>query len=127
MIKYTFTPSQLLNSYNLKVMTKVASIFDELGEGDYYMCRSVILEDLGSWLVQSDWTDRSGYYMTIRLAPLDQHRPEVREMARAIIGRFIDIFVGRNANETKYENQQGLDKGEKVSVFVHTDTNSIGD
>ena len=121
-IKHSFTPSELINSTNRTVMTKVAKLFESNPQ-----CEGLILEDCGSWLEQRDWTDRSGFYMTLRLAPLDKHRDEVQNAGRNIFGKFIDMFPRRNTNGTSYDGYNGLEDGEKVTVFVHTDTTSIGD
>ena len=121
-IKYSFTPRELINAYNRKVMTKVAEVFELSPQRD-----GVILEDCGSWLEQRDWTDRTGFYMTIRLAPLDKHREAVQEEGRRIIGKFLDVFSGRKASGTTYEGQEGYLEGEKVTVYVETSSYSIGD
>lgn len=126
-IKYTFTPRELINTYNRQVMTKVAEIFESVLRNGVALDQSVILEDCGSWLEQSDWTDRSGFYMTIRLHPLDRHREEVQEKGRTIVRRFLELFPARTANGTSYEGQDGYKDGEKVTVYVHTSTYSIGD
>ena len=121
-IKYSFTPRELINTYNRKVMTKVAEIFESSPQRD-----GIILEDCGSWLEQRDWTDRTGFYMTIRLAPLDKHSEAVQEEGRRITGKFLDMFTGRKASGTTYEGQDGYLEGERVTVYVETSSHSIGD
>ena len=121
-IKYSFTPRELINTYNRKVMTKVAEIFESSPQRD-----GIILEDCGSWLVQEAWQDRGGFYMTIRLAPLDKGREAVQEEGRRITGKFLDMFTGRKASGTTYEGQDGYLKGERVTVYVETSSHSIGD
>ena len=108
-------------------MTKVAEIFESVLRNGVALDQSVILEDCGSWLEQLSWTDRSGFYMTIRLHPLDKHREDVQEKGRTIVRRFLELFPDRTANGTSYEGQDGFKDGEKVTVFVHTSTYSIGD
>ena len=125
-IKYTFTPRELINSYNRQVMTKVAEIFESVLRKGVALDQSVILEDCGSWLEQLSWTDRMGFYMTIRLHPLDKHREDVQEKGRAITAKFLEVFRGSSLG-TFYEGQEGYKDGEKVTVFVHTSTTSIGD
>lgn len=121
-IKYSFTPRELINTYNRKVMTKVAEVFESSP------CRDgIILEDCGSWFVQEAWVDRGGFYMTIRLAPLDKHREAVQEEGRVIIRKFLDMFLGRKASGTFYEGQDGYLEGERVTVYVETSSYSIGD
>ena len=127
-IKYTFTPRELINTYNRQVMTKVAEIFESVLRNGYGgRDESVILEDCGSWLEQLSWTDRMGFYMTIRLHPLDKHREDVQEKGRAITAKFLELFPDRTANGTFYEGHEGYKDGEKVTVYVHTSTTSIGD
>jgi hypothetical protein len=121
-IKYSFTPRELINTYNRKVMTKVAEIFESSPQRD-----GIILEDCGSWLVQEAWQDRGGFYMTIRLAPLDKGREAVQEEGRRITGAFLDMFTGRKASGTTYEGQDGYLEGERVTVYVETSSYSIGD
>jgi len=121
-IKYSFTPRELINTYNRKVMTKVAEIFESSPQRD-----GIILEDCGSWLVQEAWQDRGGFYMTIRLAPLDKGREAVQEEGRRITGAFLDMFTGRKASGTTYEGQDGYLEGERVTVYVETSSHSIGD
>jgi hypothetical protein len=121
-IKYSFTPRELINTYNRKVMTKVAEIFESSPQRD-----GIILEDCGSWLVQEAWQDRGGFYMTIRLAPLDKGREAVQEEGRRITGKFLDMFTGRKASGTTYEGQDGYLEGERVTVYVETSSHSIGD
>ena len=121
-IKYSFTPHELINTYNRKVMTKVAELFESSPHRD-----GIVLEDCGSWLVQEAWQDRGGFYLTIRLAPLDKHREAVQEEGRVIIRKFLDMFLGRKASGTTYEGQDGYLEGEKVTVYVETSSHSIGD
>jgi len=121
-IKYSFTPHELINTYNRKVMTKVAKVFESSPH-----LRGIVLEDCGSWVVQEAWQDRGGFYMTIRLAPLDKHREAVQEEGRRIIGKFVDMFTGRKASGTTYEGQEGYLEGGRVTVYVETSSHSIGD
>ncbi|NDE01846.1 MAG: hypothetical protein EBZ91_08880 [Gammaproteobacteria bacterium] len=121
-IKHSFTPQELINTYNRKVMNKVAEIFASSPQRE-----GVILEDCGSWLVQEAWQDRVGFYMTIRLAPLDLRREDVQEEGRIITRKFLDMFPDRTANGTFYEGQDGYLEGEKVTVFVQTASFSIAD
>jgi hypothetical protein len=121
-IKHSFTPQELINTYNRKVMNKVAEIFASSPQRE-----GVILEDCGSWLVQEAWQDRTGFYMTIRLAPLDKHREAVQEEGRVITRKFLDMFPDRTASGTFYEGQDKYLEGEKVTVFVQTAAFSIGD
>ena len=122
-IKYKFTPDQLINKSCLAVMTKVAGIFREHGgEG----CdRSIILEDLGTWLEQRDWTDATGFYMTARIAPLDLNRPDVWENAMKILHAFTSLFPGKTVRSE--DSDPGFAKGGRMTVWVTTGVHGIGD
>jgi hypothetical protein len=123
-IKYPFTPEQLINKSNLSVMTKVAEIFHDLCGGGG--CdRSVILEDLGSWLEQRDWTDVTGFYMSVRIAPLDLNRPDVRENAMKILHAFTNLFPGKTVRSE--DSEEGFAKGGRMTVWVTTDVHGIAD
>lgn len=122
-IKYKFTPDQLINKSCLAVMTKVAEIFREHGgEG----CdRSVILEDLGTWLEQRDWTDATGFYMTARIAPLDLGRPTVQAEAQKILRSFTGLFPGKTVRMEEPEEE--FTKGGRMTVWVTSDVHGIAD
>ena len=122
-IKYTFTPDQLINKYYLTVMTKVAEIFRE--HGGVGADRSVILEDLGSWLEQRAWTDVTGFYMTARIAPLDLGRPDVQEGAQKILLSFTNLFPGKTVRSE--DSEPGFAKGGRMTVWVTTDMHGISD
>ena len=121
MYKNDFTPRDFLNPHHRVLMDKVAGIFVAATGGD----RScVILEGLGTWLEQLDWSDRSGYFLKLRLAPLDKGRPGVHDAGKAIIAGFSALFPGKKAEVL---NGDTLLDGGTVTVKVHTDTYSIGD
>jgi hypothetical protein len=122
-IKLPFTPDQLVNKHNLTVMTKVAEIFNEHGGGG---CdRSVILEDLGSWLEQRDWTDATGFYMTARIAPLDLNRRDVQDAAQKILLSFTNLFPGKTVRSE--DSEPGFAKGGRMTVWVTTGVHGIAD
>ena len=121
-IKYSFTPSALINTYNRKIMTKVAELFESSSQRDH-----VLLADCGSWLVQDAGMDRSGFYMTIRLHPLAKHLEAVQAEGQVIIGKFLALFYGRNASGTFYEDHDKYLEGENMTVYVETSSRTIGD
>lgn len=124
-IKYPFTPEQLINKSNLAVMTNVAEIFNEYGGGGG--CdRSVILVELGSWLEQRDWTDVTGFYMSVRIAPLDLSRPDVRENAIKILQSFTDMFPGKSVR-TEDGDAVPFTSGGRTTVWVTTNVQGIND
>ena len=123
-IKHPFTPEQLVNKSNLAVMTKVAEIFREHGGGGG--CdRSVILEDLGSWLEQRDYAFATGFYMTARIAPLDINRRDVQEAAQKILLSFTNLFPGKTVRSE--DSEPGFAKGGRMTVWVTTGVHGIAD
>ena len=121
-IKYSFAPNELINTYNRKIMTKVAELFESSSQRDH-----ALLVDCGSWLVQDEGLDRSGFYMTIRLHPLAKHHEAVQVEGRVIIGKFMALFYGRNASGTFYEDHDKYLEGEPMTVYVETSSRTIGD
>jgi hypothetical protein len=119
-IRYSFTPRELVDPRNRRVMLGVAEMF----EGSPFR-EGVLLEDAGSWLQQDAWVDRTGFYMTVRLAPLDVGRPEVRAEGRRLVAGFVDAFLGRDG--VSYEGEELYEEGGRLTVFVETAHHSIGD
>jgi hypothetical protein len=123
--KQPFTPRDLINSRYLEVMTSVADLFK-----DPIVRDRIVLEDLGSWLEQSSWTDKSGFYMTIRLAPLYKHLPDTQAAGRQLA---LDFLTSRT--DTRLEpavaqiagQADRLNGGEPVTYVIETDTYHIGD
>jgi hypothetical protein len=127
-----FTPQDLLSKANRDVAERVAEAWDDIfgkdtrGGAANLSRRSVILEGLGTCFRHNDWSDDDGYFMTIRLHPLDMHREETRENARKLTRRFLAGFqVPRNRIE--YEGHEDFLKGGSVTVFVVTHNHPIGD
>jgi hypothetical protein len=121
-IKHTFTPRELISSTHRKIMNSVAESYLKLGD---YTRDGVILEDLGSWLEQQAWTDVTGYYMTLRLAPLDLGRVSVQEAGQKMLSAFTDLFPGK---KFRMEEETGsFVSGGKMTVYVTTDTYGIAD
>ena len=125
MIKRPFTPRDLLNESNMRVMTKVAELFKKHCEGG--LATTVILEDCGSWLQQNSWTDDTGLYLTLRLHPLDNKREDVRACGRAIWQDFIAEVGGATHNAWVEESDAAYIDGGKTTIYVKQSTYSIGD
>ena len=117
--------SDLLKASNRQLMANVAKIWDEqvAPEKDYMDRGSVILEEVGHWLNQSSWTDETGYYLKLRLAPLDAGRKDVQEKGRKVLQAFRALYPGAKASFV----EGSLEDGEKVTLAIHTSTHSIGD
>ena len=123
-IKQPFTPRDLINSRCLEVMTSVADLFKDPVVRD-----RIVLEDLGSWLEQSAWTDTTGFYMTIRLAPLYKHLPDTQAAGRQLALDFLTALSGMRVLDAAQVTGQAdlLNGGEPVTFFSKTATYSIGD
>ena len=122
--KQPFTPRDLINSHCLEVMTSVADLFK-----DPIVRDRIVLEDLGSWLEQSGWTDKSGFYMTIRLAPLYKHLPDTQAAGRQLALDFLTSLSGMRVIDAAQVTGQAdrLNRGEPVTYVIATDTYYIGD
>jgi hypothetical protein len=122
--KQPFTPRNLINSRYLEVMTSVADLFK-----DPIVRDRIVLEDLGSWLEQSGWTDKSGFYMTIRLAPLYKHLPDTQAAGRQLALDFLTSLSGMRVIDAAQVTGQAdrLNRGEPVTYVIATDTYYIGD
>lgn len=121
MIKHPFTVREAMNSHLLKFVGKTAAAFKV---GDSYD-QPFILEEAGTWTVQSDWTDRTGYYVTYRIAPLDCRRERVIAAAVDAEKKWNELFL--DAKERRREVVDHLDPATRITLYVHTDTYSIGD
>ena len=122
--------ADLLNSNNRKLAEKVATLWDRVvAPEEQYMERgSVILVDFGHWLDQKAWTDDHGYFLKVRLAPLDKHKLHVQNRGMAVIRGFKAMF-GDGECETMVDNPHAFETGseETVTVVVKTGFNMIGD
>ena len=123
-IKQPFTPRDLVNSRYLEVMTSVADLFKDPAVRD-----RIVLEDLGSWLEQSAWTDTSGFYMTIRLSHPYKHLPVVQAAGRQLALDFLTSLSGMRVIDASQVAGQAdrLNGGEPVTYVIETDTYHIGD
>lgn len=126
MIRHPFTVRDAMNPHLLSFVKNTAEAFRFNGTtGVYAGIQPFILEDAGTWTEQSDWTDRTGYYVTFRLAPLDATKPDVVEHARLSENRWNAMFPG--AKKRWREVEDHLDPNTRVTLFVQTDEYSIGD
>jgi hypothetical protein len=126
MIKRPFTPRDLLNESNMRVMSTVAELFKK-HDAKTGCDTTVILEDCGSWLQQNAWTDDTGLYLTLRLAPFVTHREDERARGRAIWQDFIAAVGGATHNAWVEESEDDYIHGGKTTIYVKQSTYSIGD
>lgn len=123
-----FTNSDQLKSTVRALTAKVADLWTQhvAPERDYDKRDNVILVNMGHWLEQSSYVDRTGYFITIRLHPLYNHLPRVQESARAVLGSFLALFPGHTA--AHYEGRENLEGGTgNITLVVETGMFSIGD
>mgnify|MGYP003425385875 CR=1 FL=1 len=99
--------------------------------------RSIIVEDLGDWYNEVGATHESGYFMKLRLAPLDAHRADVQDAVWRLIDGFVESFPKRilysfnllgaqHRGTTRVdppEVTKALGKGDSIIVIVHLHSN----
>lgn len=124
MIKNPFRVRDASNPHYLEVLSAIVKLFREESKAAGLDGDVLIVEDFGTTLVQSDWTDRTGWYVTYRLHPLySRLKPLVEAAARAEM-RFNALFPGKPAR--REEAEPGNPNG-KVTLFVENGCHSIGD
>ena len=64
MIKTPFRVRDAANPQYLSVLTAIVKLFREESKSAGLDSDVLIVEDFGTTLVQSDWTDRTGWYVT---------------------------------------------------------------
>ena len=120
--------ADLLNANNRKLAERVAGLWNRYvaPEADYMRRQSVILVDFGHWLDQKAWTDDHGFFLKVRLAPLDRNRKDVQDRGTAVANGFKTMF---GDCEVYVDNPQAFETGseETVTVVVKTGFNMIGD
>jgi hypothetical protein len=79
----------------------------------------IILEEIGTTLEQLAYLDRTGWFVTWRLAPLYREIPSIIEAGN----RFAERLKSHFASKTHFE----VFENEKRTLYVTTGTNSIGD
>lgn len=124
---YPFDAQDLICESNLSLMKKISGIWDRCvaEESDHADRRSVLLEGAGYWIQQSSWIDETGYFIKIRLHPLDRSRKEVHDRGRKVLQEFEGLFPG--SRRTYVENGDLLEDGATVTLVVNSDRRSIGD
>lgn len=131
MIKHPFTVRDATNSHYLETLRRVADIFTStlrsrpIGlrpnmEGD-----EVILVDFGTTLLQQDWRDETGYFVSYRLHPMYAHLEEVRSCVAVIESRLADLFDVKAWDVSRVD---GAVVGSDVStLYFRCGSHSIGD
>jgi len=120
-IKQPFTVRDAMNTHLLKFVSNTANAFKVLNSCN----QPFILEEIGTWLEQCDWTDKTGYYVTYRIAPLDCKRQSVVDAAANAEKKWNLLFL--DAKSRHREVVDHLDPATRITLLVHTDTMSIGD
>lgn len=124
----SLTIRDLLHPSNRDLTEKVAEIWNRhvAPDRDYLNRNNVIIEDLGRWLKQSDWTDETGFFIKFRLHPSFCHLERVQDAGRAVFKAFLELFPNRK--NTYVENASALDGGvDTITLVVETASYSVGD
>lgn len=126
MIKHPFTVRDAMNPHLLTFVKNTAEAFRFNGTtGIYAGIQPFIIEDAGTWTEQSDWTDRTGYYVTYRIAPLDSGNKTIRAAADDAEAKWNRLFPA--AKSRRREVADPSDLSTRVTLVVHTGIHSIGD
>jgi len=94
---------------------------------DSFAPQILILEDFGWADEQGAWTDKVGYFVEYRIAPLDSGRVGRSNLIQDFEDELKKSIFHQDPNPIIIRNP-GWEKGEsRVQLFWHVDTNSIGD
>ena len=94
---------------------------------DRYASQVLILEDFGWATEQCDWTDKEGFFVEYRIAPLDSGRVGRSNLVQDFENELKKgIFYG-DPNPLIIRNPGWETGSARVQLFWHLDTNSIGD
>ncbi|NBS92967.1 MAG: hypothetical protein EBT27_04420 [Betaproteobacteria bacterium] len=122
MIKQPFRIDSILYSYmDLKALNLVVDIFREVNAGSK-LGTCILLEDFGSTLEQSDWTDTIGHYVSYRISPsYERHHAALAavEQLKTKLAKLLHRHPSRRiASDIK---------NDVVTMYYIAETNSIGD
>jgi hypothetical protein len=130
-MKSPLSTRDLQNKYVRGKYNQIFQILDDIMSKTkfgppYYLNTSgneIILEEIGTTLQQLAWIDRTGWFITWRLAPLYKDIPSIIEAGNTFSKRLKEFFGGsvKESFETFDE-----ESGRRTAYFV-TSVNSIGD
>lgn len=125
-IRYPFKVNGGVDKAVYRKLGEVVDVIDRFTDFGL-STRHIILEDFGTWLRQSSWTDESGWYITFRVHPIIvAGRPERKG---AIAQKFMDVIEKEVFLSHKDKAFIMLDESSegRMEVFYRLDTTSIGD
>jgi hypothetical protein len=124
MLKYPFTIRDANNEHYLNQFVKVTGIFRDCSKDSGLGNDVLILEAFGSTLVQSAWTDETGYYITYRLHPLYSKLDALKVAAAKAESKFLAMFPGK---QFKRQVEDLNDPNTRITLLVECGSYSIGD
>jgi hypothetical protein len=124
MIKNAITIKDLSNSHLHAKFNEVVTLFRELSLATGLGADVLILEEFGTTLVQLDWTDETGWFVTYRLHPMYSHMTKMLEASLQAQSRFASICANKDFKVVRADEH---DRNTRITVYVKTGKHSIGD
>jgi len=124
MIKNAIGIKDLSNSHLHAKFNEVVTLFRELSIATGLGADVLILEEFGTTLVQLDWTDETGWFVTYRLHPMYSHMTKMLEASLQAQSRFASICANK---DFKVVREDEHDRNTRITVYVKTGRHSIGD
>jgi len=124
MIKNAITIKDLSNSHLHAKFNEVVTLFRELSLATGLGADVLILEEFGTTLVQLDWTDETGWFVTYRLHPMYSHMTKMLEVSLQAQSRFASICGNKDFKVVRADE---TDRNTRITVYVKTGKHSIGD
>ena len=124
MIKNAIGIKDLSNSHLHAKFNEVVTLFRELSLTTGLGADVLILEEFGTTLVQLDWTDETGWFVTYRLHPMYSHMTKMLEASLQTQSRFASICGNK---DFKVVRENETDRNTRITVYVKTGKHSIGD
>jgi hypothetical protein len=124
MIKNAITIKDLSNSHLHAKFNEVVTLFRELSLTTGLGADVLILEEFGTTLVQLDWTDETGWFVTYRLHPMYSHMTKMLEASLQAQSRFASICANK---DFKVVRENETDRNTRITVYVKTGKHLIGD
>lgn len=126
MMKHSLGVKDLSNSYLHAKFNEVVTLFRELSLATGFGGDVLILEDVGTTLIQKSWTDETGWFVTYRLHPIYSHTPKLVEASMHAQSRLVGI-LGGSAGKMRVERENEADRNTRITVFLGSSEHSIGD
>lgn len=120
--KHAFTVRDASNKHLLRAMEATADLFYKTNRTLGPCGDALLFEDFGTSLIQSSWTDETGFYTVYRVSPLDERRENVKAAVKEIAEKWRALF-----RDVKKWDFQFDEETKRYTVVVFTDCRSIGD